>query len=118
MKYELIKPLQSSGKMEVTPQQSEILLKHLLKGLPIEKCQRFVMWTPKQVRTTDNIDLHEMSDVPLHLFDNHFKIEERWLIELSDEETKEVTTSELLEMESECDKFDGFYPWRVIKKIE
>lgn len=44
--------------------------------------------------------------------------EDKWLIELSDNETKIVTTSELLEMERQAEEFDGFYGWRVVKKIE
>ena len=41
----------------------------------------------------------------------------KWLIEFSDNETKIVTTDELLEMERTAEEFDGFYSWRVIKKI-
>lgn len=43
--------------------------------------------------------------------------EDKWLIELADEETKIVTTTELLAMEAEAEEFDGFYGWRVVKKI-
>jgi len=43
--------------------------------------------------------------------------EDKWLIELADEETKIVTTTELLKMEADAEEFDGFYGWRVVKKI-
>jgi hypothetical protein len=41
----------------------------------------------------------------------------KWLIELSDNEQKIVTTEELIEMERTAYEFDGFYGWRVVKKI-
>lgn len=37
---------------------------------------------------------------------------------MSDDETKIVTTDELLEMERVCEESDGFYPWIVLKKLE
>lgn len=44
--------------------------------------------------------------------------EDKWLIGLADQETKIVTTKELLAMEAEAEEFDGFYGWRVIKKVK
>ena len=44
--------------------------------------------------------------------------EDTWLIELPDDETRIVTTTQLLEMEKTAEEFDGFYGWRVVKKIE
>lgn len=43
--------------------------------------------------------------------------EPKWEIELSDGERKIVTTEELLQMEKNAEEFDGFYGWRVIRKI-
>lgn len=44
--------------------------------------------------------------------------QDSWLIEFSDNETKIVTTDELLEMERNAEKFDGFYSWKIVKKIQ
>ena len=43
--------------------------------------------------------------------------EDTWLIELPDDETRIVTTTQLLEMEKTAEEFDGFYGWRVVKKM-
>lgn len=43
--------------------------------------------------------------------------EDRWLIELADGYTEIKTTNELLAMEKNAEEFDGFYGWRVVKKI-
>jgi len=86
MSYTLTLPLQSSGKMEVTPQQSEILQKELFKmgyvALPSRlyiKGKPFVFWYDgKQISAISNNDSEyfEQHENELHLFDNHFKIEE------------------------------------------
>jgi len=90
MNYGLIKPLQSSGKMEVTPQQSEILQKELFKmgyswyinPMPFEIQQKnkpYIFWEEDKSITYATVDDKRFFNgcpEPLHLFDNHFKIEE------------------------------------------
>jgi len=43
--------------------------------------------------------------------------ETKWLIELSDNEPMVVTGTELEQMEHDAEEFDGFYCWRVIRKL-
>jgi len=89
MNYELTLPLQSSGKMEVTPQQSEILQKELFKmgyswWFSREKIinhthQHYLFWELADMSVSHgSIDFEFLDEdkLPLHLFDNHFKIEE------------------------------------------
>jgi hypothetical protein len=42
---------------------------------------------------------------------------EQWLIKLSDDELKLVTSDELLQMEKTAEEFDGFYGWQVLGKL-
>jgi len=58
--------------------------------------------------------LRELSRIP----QEYFGKEDTWLIELPDDETRIVTTTQLFEMEKTAEEFDGFYGWRVVKKIE
>jgi len=82
MTIKLILPLQSSGKMEVTPQQSEILQTELFKTgyTPVIKENLsdydYVFWMPVSIAFSNRIGLFTTSWEPLHLFDNHFKIED------------------------------------------
>jgi len=88
MPTKLTLPLQSSGKMEVTPQQSEILQKELFKmGYAwafIEEPELdhvdkpFIYWENKEIMHSpeQDRDFFSRDELPLHLFDNHFKIEE------------------------------------------
>jgi len=81
-------PLQSSGKMEVTPQQSEILQKELFKmgfywnvqdDADVQHTDKpFLFWDNLTMlyASKENVHLFELDELPLHLFDNHFKIEE------------------------------------------
>jgi len=74
-------PLQSSGKMEVTPQQSEILQKELFKMgyAPFGKqdTANYIYWNELKQFTHGNVaNAFSLVKLPLHLFDNHFKIEE------------------------------------------
>jgi len=89
LNYTLLSPLASSGKMEVTPQQSEILQKELFKmgyawllyqdnELRFTK-KPYLFWeTDKAITYADKgeIDYFSQKKLALHLFDNHFKIEE------------------------------------------
>lgn len=40
-----------------------------------------------------------------------------YLIQFSDNETQIVTSQELEKMETEAMKYDGFYSWIVIRKV-
>jgi len=89
MTIKLILPLQSSGKMEVTPQQSEILQRELFKmgyrwwrynEENIKHIDKpYIYWdkNPKDISFSEyDVDYFQNQSNPLHLFDNHFKIEE------------------------------------------
>jgi len=87
MTYTLITPLQSSGKMEVTPQQSEILQKELFKMGYLwafwfnKLCytdRPFVYWENKGISQSPEAGRESFisDELPLHLFDNHFKIQD------------------------------------------
>lgn len=75
--YTLLSPLASSGKMEVTPQQSEILQRHLLNGgNPITGIHTLLAWNEKSIWGYTYRKDFEKCEEPLHHFNNHFKIEE------------------------------------------
>lgn len=81
MTYKLIKELGKSGKMQVTPEQSEALQKALFemgyRWITGEEISHFtdyisvcLYWDDKRI-TWASFDIH--GDNPLHLFDNHFE---------------------------------------------
>jgi len=83
MPTKLILPLQYSGKMEVTPQQSEILQKELFKMGYCWSTTREteVLHTDMPyIKWYDDKDIvfsqYALKDEQLIDFDNHFKIEE------------------------------------------
>jgi len=89
MSHTLILPLQSSGKMEVTPQQSEILQKELFKmgycwwAIGHSKVdytdKKYLLWENDETICFLSVGYEvtfNNEPNPLHLFDNHFKIEE------------------------------------------
>jgi len=78
LNYTLLSPLASSGKMEVTPQQSEILQTELEShGYVCHYMYRnLVYWHDfKTAIGLVSREHFDKSELPLHLFNNHFKIE-------------------------------------------
>jgi hypothetical protein len=80
--YKLIKPLQPSGKMEVTPEQSEALQRELFKMGYVVKFKnyskgKFVFWynMNKVVTTISEINITYFKEHqnPLQTFTDHFE---------------------------------------------
>lgn len=85
MTYKLKTPLQPSGKMQVTPDQSEALQKALfemgyswneIKKVKL-KGKRFLIWTEFELLgkliSWDDQEYFNEHDNPIHLFENHFE---------------------------------------------
>jgi hypothetical protein len=78
--YKQIKPLLPTGKIQVTPEESEVVISALKTmgyntEVDIRKQFAFMFWMPKAMAVSNSLKIYNESWEPLHIFTDYFTTE-------------------------------------------